>query len=92
VPLDALTTTDVDSSGWTVQSDTVNVNAGTVTVTDAGQALAVTSAALPAGYGSRYAIRFVPSGWQTQAGHSYTVSLSGTSSPVTYTVEVVDCP
>jgi hypothetical protein len=91
VPLDALTVTNVDTAGWTLQSDTVNVNAGTVTVTDAGQVLPVTSAALPGGYGSRYAIRFVPSGWQTQAGHSYTVTLSGTSSPVTYTVEVVSC-
>jgi Cysteine-rich secretory protein family len=90
VPYAAITTTKVDQGGWTLQSDTINVNAGTVTVLDGTQNLPVSLNTLGTGYGSTYAIRFVPNGWKTQAGHDYEVSVSGTS--VTYTVQVVNCP
>jgi Cysteine-rich secretory protein family len=89
VPMTAITTTKVDTNGWTIQSDSANVNAGTVTVTDNGQPAAVTQTSLGANYGSKYAIRFLPSGWKTQAGHTYAVTVSGTT--VSYTVQPVDC-
>jgi hypothetical protein len=89
VPYGAIQTTQVDTSGWTIQSDTINLS-GTVTVLDGTQMLAVTSNTLPGGYGSNFGIRFVPSGWSTQAGHAYSVSVSGAS--VSYTVQVVSCP
>ncbi|HEY4239639.1 MAG TPA: hypothetical protein VGM88_07480 [Kofleriaceae bacterium] len=91
VPLAALTTTGVDTNGWTVQSDQVKLNAATVTVTDSGQDMPVTATVLPGGYGSNYALRFVPSGWKTQAGHSYVVTAGVAPAQVTYTVDVVDC-
>jgi hypothetical protein len=39
-----------------------------------------------------YAIRFNPSGWTTQAGRTYAVSVTGISTPINYSVQVVDCP
>jgi hypothetical protein len=90
VPLAAVTTTEADQGGWTLQSDTINLGTGKVTVLEGTQNQPVTTTTLGSGYGSTYAIRFVPSGWQTQAGHDYAVSVSGTS--VTYTIRVVNCP
>jgi len=89
IPITAITTTKVDTTGWTIQSDTLNVNAGTVTVLDNGQPAAVTQTSLGADYGSKYAIRFLPSGWKTQAGHTYDVAVSGTT--ISYQLQVLDC-
>jgi hypothetical protein len=87
VPLAALTTTKADTAGWTIQSDSVDLSTATVTVTDAGEDRPVTQSTLPGGYGSRYALRIVPTGWTSEAGHSYVV----TASTVSYTIDVVDC-
>jgi MYXO-CTERM domain-containing protein len=91
VPLQAITTTQADTAGWSVQSDTIDLNSATATVMDGTTSMPVTVAALPANFGSTYAIRIVPMGWTSQAGHSYAVALGGTSSAVAYTVDVVDC-
>jgi hypothetical protein len=91
VPADVFRVNSLDTAGWTIQSDTINLETATVTITDAGQDRPVTVAVLPQNYGSRYAIKVTPSGWTSQAGHAYAVSLQGTSMPVAYTVEVVDC-
>ena len=89
VPITAITTTKVDTNGWTIQSDSIDVNAGTVAVLDNGQPAAVTQNSLGPNYGSKYAIRFVPSGWKTQPGHTYDVAVSGTT--VSYQLQVLDC-
>jgi MYXO-CTERM domain-containing protein len=91
VPVQAITTTQADSAGWSVQSDTINLNSATATVMDGTASMPVTVAALPANFGSTYAIRILPMGWTSEAGHSYAVTLGGTSSAVGYTVDVVDC-
>ncbi|MBN2723213.1 MAG: CAP domain-containing protein [Deltaproteobacteria bacterium] len=86
------TWTTIDSTGWTFQSDSINLTGVTVTVTrDGDTVLPVTVTHLGANYGSSYAISMIPDGWTTQAGHSYTVELSNISTPVQYTVEVTDC-
>ena len=54
--------------------------------------LAVTVTTLMRGYGSTYAIRIVPSGWTAAAGKSYNVKVTGTSTPIEYDVDVIDCP
>ena len=35
---------------------------------------------------------FVPQGWKATSGHTYKVTVTGASMPISYQVEVVDCP
>ena len=81
----------IDSTGWTVQSDTVNLSSAMVTVTSDGMPQPVTVTQLQSGYGSRYAFRFNPMGWKTAAGKTYTVEVTGAPMPIKYDVQVVDC-
>jgi hypothetical protein len=91
VPLQAIATTEADTAGWSIQSDSINLNAATATVTDGTTNRPVTVTALPENYGSTYAIRLLPNGWTSTAGHQYSVSVGGVSSSISYTVDVVDC-
>jgi hypothetical protein len=52
----------------------------------------VTVTQLGANYGSRYAIRFNPMGWTTQAGRTYAVAVTNIPTGINYTVQIVDCP
>jgi uncharacterized protein YkwD len=81
----------VDSTGWTVQSDTINLAMAQVTVMSDGMNMPVTLTQLSGGYGSRYAFRFNPMGWSTTAGKTYMVSVTGTPTPINYSVQIVDC-
>jgi uncharacterized protein YkwD len=81
----------VDQTGWTIQSDSINLMSAQVTVTSSGVDKPVVVTQLMPGYGSRYALRFNPSGWTTEAGATYSVKVSGTSMPIEYQVEVVNC-
>jgi MYXO-CTERM domain-containing protein len=91
VPLQAFTATELDKSGWSLQSDTINLNSATATVTDGTTDKPVTVSTNLGSYGARYAMGMVPNGWTTQAGHSYTVAIGGTTTAISYTVQVVDC-
>jgi hypothetical protein len=94
IPLQAVSPrgTTVDSTGWTVQSDTINLANAQVTVTVDGAAQPVTVTQLDQNYGAKYAIRFNPMGWTTQAGKTYAVAVSGIPTAINYTVQIVDCP
>jgi hypothetical protein len=81
----------LDDTGWTIQSDEIDLSDATVTVTSGGADLPVDVTELLGGYGSRYAIRFNPSGWETAAGQTYAVSVGGVDTPISYEVIVVDC-
>jgi len=81
----------IDQTGWTVQSDSINLANAVVTVTSDGMMLPVTVTQLGAGYGSRYAFRFNPMGWTTTAGKTYTISVTGSAKPIMYDVTFVDC-
>ncbi|WP_394821967.1 CAP domain-containing protein [Pendulispora albinea] len=81
----------LDKTGWSIQSDTIDLSKGTVTITDGGTNMPVTVNVLGANYGSRYAIRMVPNGWTSQKGHTYSVSVSGISQPINYQVQITDC-
>ena len=81
----------LDDTGWSVQSDDVNLANAVVTVTAAGADMPVTVTQLQGGYGSRYAIRFTPTGWDTTVGQTYAVSVTGIATPISYEVRVVDC-
>ena len=94
VPFQSLATrwSSIDQTGWSVQSDRVNLRDAQVSVTSGGSELPVTGAQLLPGYGSSYALRFNPRGWETSPGQTYHVAITGIATPIEYDVEVVDCP
>ncbi|HMR74548.1 MAG TPA: hypothetical protein PKD61_05540, partial [Polyangiaceae bacterium] len=81
----------VDSTGWTIQSETINLGSAQVTITEGGQNRPVTVATLQSGYGSKYAIAIRPQGWTSQAGKTYSVAVTGISPGINYDVQVVAC-
>ncbi len=81
----------VDSTGWTIQSESINLASAKVTITEGGQNKPVTVATLQSGYGSKYAIVIRPQGWTSTAGKTYKVSVTGISQPINYDVQVVSC-
>ena len=82
---------DVDLAGWTVQSDSVDLNSATVSVKEGGVDKPVKVNVLGGGYGSSSAVRFVPQGWKVQAGKTYDVQLGGVNPAIAYSVTIVDC-
>ena len=74
----------VDETGWTIQSDAIDLSSAQVTVTDGANTMPVQVVQLLGGYGSAQAINFLPQGWQAQSGHTYHVSVSGASQPIEY--------
>jgi len=95
IPVQAMTSRwlrmGVDVTGWTVQSDKINLASAQVTVTSDGMTMPVTVQQLLPRYGSMYAISFKPMGWQSTAGKKYTVAVTGASEPIQYDVEFADC-
>ena len=93
VPIEAMTASwaGTDETGWTVQSQGIDVRGAQITVTEGGSQLPVQTAALQNGFGSRYAVRFNPQGWTSQVGRSYSVALTGIGQPINYEVEFVSC-
>jgi hypothetical protein len=81
----------LDDTGWSIQSDNINLAGAVVTVTSGGMNMPVTVTQLMGGYGSRYAIRFNPNGWDTTAGQTYAVSVTGIATPISYEFTVVNC-
>ena len=81
----------VDETGWTIQSDTINLSGATATITADGSELNALTEPLLDGYGSEWAISVVPQGWVAQAGTTYHVSLAGISTPIEYDVQMLDC-
>lgn len=82
----------VDQTGWTVQSDSIDLSAATVSVSVGGVDRPVTVNVLGQNYGSSHAIRFVPQGWTAEPGETYEVVLGNVAQPIAYSVTVVDCP
>ena len=81
------------STSSTARSGYVPIGTGaTVTVTSAGANAPMTMSQLTGSYGESNAIRLVPMGWTPAAGESYTVTVAGVSTPISYTVDFVDCP
>jgi MYXO-CTERM domain-containing protein len=91
VPLQAFTATELDKSGWSLQSDTINLDTATATVMDGTTNEPVTVSTKLGSYGAKYAMGITPNGWTSLAGHSYVVTIGGTTTPISYTVQVVDC-
>ncbi|MFZ3264815.1 MAG: CAP domain-containing protein [Terriglobales bacterium] len=88
VPINSLLS--VDLTGWSIQSDTINLSNAQVAVQSGGTNLPVTVAQVN-GYGANFKISFKPAGWHSTVGNTYTVSVTGISSPIQYSVTVVGC-
>jgi hypothetical protein len=83
----------LSATGWSVQTQrSIALTAASVTITSGGANMPVTMSQLTGSYGESNAIRLVPMGWTPAAGQSYTVTVSGVSIPISYTVDFVDCP
>lgn len=89
-PEEALST--VNRSGWTIQSNEFSFESAGVSVTSGGMTLPITVAPLLLNLGSIYAVSFVPDGWTPQAGRTYRVTVSGTTVPIEYDIQVEACP
>ncbi len=86
-------TRTLSATGWSVQTQrSITLTGATVTVTSAGADRPMTMSQLTGSYGESNAIRLVPMGWTPAAGQSFTVTVSGVSTPISYTVDFVDCP
>lgn len=80
----------IDDTGWSFQSDSINLGNATVTITSDGQDLPVNVSVLLPNYGSAHAISIIPQGWTTQAGKSYHVVVSAGGQDIEYDVHVRD--
>jgi hypothetical protein len=81
----------LDETGWSIQSEDIDLADASVTVTAGGQELPVLVEQLTGNYGGARAIRIAPSGWEAEVGTTYAVSVSGTSTPIAYEVQLIDC-
>ncbi len=82
---------DVDSAGWSLQSDYIDVRRGEVTVMRNGTRLSVSTWVLDAGYGSSFGLGIRPVGWRTAVGETYEVTVTGLAEAITWSFTVVDC-
>ncbi len=91
VDLNEVTWSNPDETGWSVQSNSVNLGQGTVNVTEDGVARPVTVSTLLPNYGSSSAISIIPNGWTTTEGRTYEVEITGLSQPISYAFEAIRC-
>jgi uncharacterized protein YkwD len=93
-PMQAYTDTykrSLDTTGWSIQSKSIDLTAAQVAVTSGGQTQPVKVEQLTGSYGSAKAIRIVLDGWKAAVGSTYAVSVSGTATPIAYEFQLVDC-
>lgn len=91
----AVSSSPLDTIGWTIQSDTINLKGASATVKDGTTVIPFTNTQLGNNYGSQYAIRFTPTSttWRAQAGHTYNVTITGSGiATINYSVQPTACP
>lgn len=79
----------MDSTGWTIQSDTIAFDGKTITVKANGEEKPVDIAQLLPNFGARNTVKITPKGWKMQAGTKYEVKVQGTD--IDYAFEAVSC-
>ena len=83
---------EVDVTGWSVQSEGIDLSRAQVTIKNGQTSLPVSTIDLLPGYGSNYGLAFTPQGWSTQPNQSYDVTITCAGGQVlTYTVSPVMC-
>ena len=91
VPMDVVTSEELDTVGWTVQSGEDDLDPTTAVIASNGVPLKTTTTLLEADLGSRSAVRILPVGWTTAAGEHYDVTVSGATTHIAFTVDPTDC-
>jgi hypothetical protein len=81
----------LDVTGWTIQSDSLDLSAAQVTITSDGNTMPTMVHVLLPNYGSSSAISILPQGWTAQPDTSYHVSVAGVGEAIEYDVFIVDC-
>ncbi len=81
----------LDQTGWSIQSDVLDLNAAQVNVTTNGEDRPVVVTPLQAGIGSDWAISIIPQGWTAQPDTTYHVSVTGVAEVIEYDVQFVVC-
>lgn len=81
----------LDTIGWSIQSNSIDLGGATIRVKEDGvEKPGVTTELLPF-YGSLYALKFNPTGWETKLGSTYAVTVEGADTPIAYEFVMVDC-
>jgi len=81
----------VDATGWTIQSEDIDLSKATVTVKAGVVERKVKVRQLDPGIAVKHAIAFTPQGWKSEAGQTYEVNVEGIDKPFTYFVQMLDC-
>lgn len=81
----------LDKSGWSLQSEAIDLAGAKVVVKSAGAELPVLVSQLPGGYGSAFAIRIASDGWKLETGKTYEVTVAGVAVPIAWSFTIVDC-
>lgn len=81
----------LSETGWTLQSDAIDLDKAKVTVNQGGTVKPVNVTVLDGGYGSTHAISFIPQGWQPDVRKTYEVQVTGIATSISYDVTFVDC-
>ncbi|MEM6991673.1 MAG: CAP domain-containing protein [Myxococcota bacterium] len=82
---------ELDQTGWSLQSETLDLDVAQVSITVDGEDRPVAVTPLAPGVGSASAISMIAQGWTAQPGTTYHVEVSGVGMPIGYDVEIVDC-
>jgi hypothetical protein len=82
----------LDQTGWSLQSDGIDLSGAQVEITVDGDPRPVSVTTLLPGYGSASAISMIPSGWTAQPDTTYHVRVDGVAGgPIEYDVQIVTC-
>lgn len=80
-----------DAAGWSIQSDTIDLDEAEVTVIKDGTIMPIELRRLAPYYGSSYGLGIVPDGWATEPGATYHVAVRGLLEDIDYSTTVLDC-
>jgi hypothetical protein len=90
-PITSFRGPSVDEIGWTLQSDSINLNDAMVSVRNRGEDRPVEAWSLLPWYGSQYAIAFRPVGWTSTVDESYDITVVAGDRTIEWTVQFIGC-
>ena len=91
VPIEALQKTNVDVTGWTVQSSTHSLDNAVASITLDGEPMPVQVVTLAPSLGSLSAVNIIPDGWTVQPDRQYFVHVDSGTAVIDYVAEPTSC-